>query len=132
MNTDDFQKKLQRQSFRKIPGDWRENILHTAQHCISSTCEAQQPLPIRAVLTIWRELLRPCWHAWSSMAALWVIFWILNINASPQLRRTPTRMTASTSSGSERIRLFNEQRRVLVELTGPVESSAAAASRRTQ
>jgi hypothetical protein len=130
MNMDDFEQKLRRQPLRQIPGHWREAILRTAQQHACSVCQVPQPLPMRALRTIWRELFQPCRCAWSGMTALWLIFWF--VNAHTQLADTSTRMAASTRPGSERIRLFEEQRRVLVELTGPIDLSPAQPSRRAQ
>jgi hypothetical protein len=128
MNTDDFEKKLQRQPLRQIPGYWREAILRTAQEQGSSSAQRSQPVLIRALLITWRELIQPCRYAWSGMAALWLIFWMVNSRMQPA--DNPRRMEPSTRVASERIRFLEEQRRVLVELTGPIDLSPAEPSRR--
>ena len=61
MNTDDFEKNLERQPFRQIPGDWRAEILRTAQ--AGAPAQRPSPLPFRVALTFWRELIWPCRHA---------------------------------------------------------------------
>jgi hypothetical protein len=128
MSMDDFEKKLQRQSLRRIPGDWREAILRTAQEGASSVDQSPEPVLIRAVLITWRELIQPCRYAWSGMAALWLIFWI--VNAHLQLADSTRGMEPQTRTASERIRSLEEQRQVLVELTGPSDLSPAAPPRR--
>jgi hypothetical protein len=130
MNTDDFEKKLQRQPLRQIPGDWREAILRTAQERASSAAQRPEPALIRALLITWRELIQPCRYAWSGMAALWLIFWM--VNSRTQLADSPRGMATSTRAASERIRFLEEQRQVLVELTGPIDLSPAEPSRRAR
>jgi len=129
MNSDAFEKKLRQQPLRQIPGGWRETILRTAQRRASSVTRRPEPMLIRAALIAWRELLQPCRYAWSGMAALWLIFWMVNAHIQPA--DTPRRLATSTREASERIRLINEQRRVLVELTGPIDLPPAEPSRRT-
>jgi hypothetical protein len=128
MNTDDFETKLQRQPLRQIPGDWREAILRTAHERASSAAQRPHPLLIRAALVTWRELIQPCRFAWSGMAVLWLIFWMVNAYVQPA--DTPTQMAKSTRPSTERIRFLEEQRRVLVELTGSVDLSPTEPSRR--
>ena len=126
MNFDDFEKKLQRQPLRQIPANWRESILQAAREQTASA--APPPLLIRAVLITWRELIRPCRYAWSAMAALWLALWM--INSHMEFAPFPTRVARSSPAASEQIRSFAEQRRVLVELTGPVDLSPAERPRR--
>jgi hypothetical protein len=128
MNTDDFEKKLQQQPLRRIPGDWRDAILRTAKQRTSAPAQSPAPALIRAVLIAWRELVRPCRYAWSGLAALWLIFWV--INSHTQSADTGRRQFASSRSNSERVQLLEEQRRVLAELTGPIDLSAAEPMRR--
>lgn len=123
MNTDDFEKKLQRQPLRNIPDDWRDAILRAAHERTPSAPQHPEPILIHVLLIAWRELIRPCRYAWSVMAVLWLFFWI--INAQTQLAGVPRGIVATTRAWSEKIRLFEEQRRVLAELTGTIDSSAA-------
>ena len=131
MKTDDFEKQLQQQPLRQIPGDWREAILRRAQEQASYAAQSPEPFIVRALITIWRELLEPCRYAWLGIAALWMIFWM--INAQTQLENGGKRMAGASGAGSEPTRLFEEQRRVLVELTGPpLDSSQAGQARAIQ
>ena len=125
MNFDDFEKKLQHQPLRQIPANWRESILQAAQE---QTASGTQHLLIRAVLITWCELIQPCRYAWSSMATLWLAFWM--INSHMKFRPPPARMANSSPAASEQIRSFAEQQRVLVELTGPIDLSPAERPRR--
>jgi hypothetical protein len=130
MNMDDFEKNLQQQALRQIPGDWREAILRTAREQASSVAQDPRSLLIRTALILWRELIHPSRYAWSGMAALWLIFWLVNTHT--QLADNPRRSAGPTRVASERIRFFEEQRRVLVELTGPNDSPQGKPSQRAQ
>jgi len=126
MNFDDFEKKLQRQPLRQVPASWRESILRAAREQTPSA--APQPLLIRAVLITWRELIQPCRYAWSAMAALWLAFWM--INSHMEFANSPAQVAKSSPAAPEQIRSFAEQRRVLIELTGPIDLKPAERPRR--
>jgi hypothetical protein len=111
---DDFEKKLQRQSFRPIPGDWRKDILRNARTNAPAADPKPSGLLLRAGLTVWRELLWPCRYAWSGLLAIWIALALFNTGSG-----TSTRPLAGHSSAPVRAQFFEEQRRVLAELTGP-------------
>jgi len=78
MNSDNFEKRLQRQSFRPIPAEWRQEILAAAR--------AAGDLPRRPSVTggaaWWREWFWPSPWAWASGAAAWALILALNLAAS--------------------------------------------------
>jgi hypothetical protein len=115
VNANEFEKKLQQQSLRKIPGDWRASILQVAREG-ASPVQRPQPALVLVALTLWRELIQPCRYAWSGMAALWLLFWMVNSQIQPA--PSANQVATSTRNGPEGIRLFEEQQRVLAELTG--------------
>jgi hypothetical protein len=121
MNSDEFEHKLKRQPIRRIPADWRDDILQTAREQASPAAERSRPALIRAALIAWRELIQPFRYAWTGMAALWMVFWV--VNARLEITDSPTRSAIVTSAATDRIRLFEEQRQVLVELTGRIDLS---------
>ncbi len=125
MIMDDFEKKLQRQQLRPIPGEWREPILRTAQERAMASAVVPERLPNRFVLAVWRELVRPCRYAWATIAALWLVFWIVNTRNEIA---GPSSSMASTRAKPQGIGLIEEKRRALVELTGPFDSSTAGRS----
>lgn len=127
MNTDDFEKKLQRQSLRKIPGDWREEILRAARTNTSAARERSPGFFARAATQVWRELLWPCRHAWSAMAALWIGLWLVNARVSGGAGPA---FAGHSGMASAPVESFVEQRRVLVELTGPFDAPPAATPQR--
>jgi hypothetical protein len=65
---------------------------------------------------IWRELIRPSRHAWTGMAALWVV--LLAVNG--RLSDHPTAdASARATSTQDVMQSWQEQNRVLTELTQP-------------
>jgi hypothetical protein len=66
MNPNDFEKRLQRQSLRPIPADWREEILAAAR---GPKVRASNPITFRDRLS---ALLWPCPQAWAGLAAVWI------------------------------------------------------------
>jgi plasmid stabilization system protein ParE len=77
MKTDDFEKQLQEQPMRQVPGHWRGEILQAARR-------AENPEAARAerrTLPAWlHQLLWPNPVAWGALAAVWVV--VLFLNAS--------------------------------------------------
>jgi hypothetical protein len=129
MNSE-FENKLKRQPLRQIPRDWREDILRTAQENASAAVKRREPVLIRAILIAWRELIQPFRYTWSGMAALWVVFWM--VNARLEISDSPTRSTIGASAASQSIRLFEEQRQALAELTGRSDPAPAEPPRESR
>jgi hypothetical protein len=124
MNTDDFEKKMQRQPVRPVPAEWRAHILKTANAAAIAPrpTKDSQPLPWwREFLLLWR------WHL-AGMSAAWVIIAILNIGQSA----APTTTTAApnTASPQQLVTALQENRRQLLELIGPAVTEAAPPPRR--
>lgn len=125
MNLDDFESKLRQQKLRQLPGAWRETILRRAGEPPLWAVKPQ-PVLFRAMFTFWRELIEPCRYAWSGLAAVWVVLWI--VNADPHLDNSSKGTSLPTRVVVERVRSFAERRRDLVELTGPLDLPPAAVS----
>jgi hypothetical protein len=111
MNTDDFEKRLQRQSMRPIPHEWRGEILDAARRAGDHSVSRFNPQPT----SWWRELLWPCPQAWAGLAAAWVL--ILALNA---VTREPVQVATaqSTPPARELLMALKERRRLLAELAG--------------
>ena len=85
MNTDDFEKRLQRQPLRQMPGEWREEILSAARQAslpehAPRTTHHVPPSP-SLLSTLHHQLSTLLWPhptAWAGLAAVWVV--ILGIN----------------------------------------------------
>src|SRR5213083_2284582 len=124
MNTDDFEKRLQRQSMRPVPREWRGEILDAARRAgyhqlstLRSKATAEDGSTLNPQPTSWwRELLWPCPQAWAGLAAAWVL--ILALNAAT---REPVQVVTaqSTPPAREVLMALKERRRLLAELAGP-------------
>jgi hypothetical protein len=112
MNTDDFEKRLQRQSMRPVPREWRGEILDSARRAGAHQLSPINPQPT----SWWRELLWPCPQAWAGLAAAWLL--ILALNAAT---REPVQVATaqSTPPAREVLMALKERRRLLAELAGP-------------
>jgi len=73
-NPDDLERRLEGQPFRRLPPEWREEILTAAR--------AAAPPPFAArefrVPPWWRRVFWPNPVAWAGVAAAWVAILILN------------------------------------------------------
>src|ERR1035437_6287113 len=133
MNTDDFEKQLQRQPLRQMPGEWRDEILSTAQQASSPQPASRithhasritHPLPPSPSLlsTIHHQLSTLLWPhpvAWAGLAAVWVA--ILGINLTT--RDASTAVAKHALPVSPQVFLaFQEQERLLTELLGTRET----------
>ena len=129
MNTEDFEKRLQRQPLRQIPGEWREEILSAAreaslpQHATRTT---QHVSPARSLLsTLHHQLLTLLWPhptAWAGLAAVWLV--ILGVNLTTRDASTVVAKRAAPVS-PQVFMAFQEQERLLSELIGPSEVPVA-------
>src|SRR5438876_7981392 len=82
MNADDFDKRLQRQTLRPIPHEWRSEILDAARRA-----GEPQPSTFNSQPTSWwRELLWPCPQAWACLAAMWVLVLLLDLASRDPVR----------------------------------------------
>lgn len=77
MNSDDFEKQLQCQPLRELPGDWRAEILREATNAVAHPDRLLTSAATKQAW--WREWLWPCPQAWAGLAAVWMI--ILGLNA---------------------------------------------------
>ena len=129
MNPDDFEKRLERQPLRQVPGEWREEILSTArqaslpEHAPRATYHA--PAPASLLSTIHHQLSTLLWPhplAWAGLAAVWLV--ILGINLTTRDASTVIAKYASPVS-PQVFMAFQEQERLLAELIGPRETPVA-------
>jgi hypothetical protein len=105
MNPDDFEKRLQSQPMRQIPGEWRKKILEGAQPAPHSSFVSRH--------SFLSTLLWPNPKAWAGLAAVWVVILALQFGsrkASPMMAMTPTHST------SETMMAIKDQQKILAEL----------------
>ena len=97
----------------------RESVLSTECRHEKPIAEPETALPLRAVLKLWRELIWPARRVWAGFALVWLIIVTLNLtdSAPPQQRSVATSKPASGGMPA----IWQEQRKVLAELTGSME-----------
>lgn len=128
MKTDDFEKRLQRQSPREIPGAWREEILSAARRAEISghLSPVTWPSFLSTLIQQLSAMSRPHRIAWASLASVWVIIMALNFSARDN-STVATRQIAPPSP--EAIAAWRQQRRELASLTEPNQSREIEAPR---
>ena len=119
MNSD-FEKQIQQQPIRKVPADWRAEILRNAK----SVSVSRQSEEVTCRPSWWREWLWPYRHAWTGMAALWLLMLGMNFGCPKN------QQNASVSATPAMMQAMEEQRRLLAELIPPTRNQQAADSRR--
>jgi hypothetical protein len=77
MKTDDFEKQLQEQPMRQVPGHWRGQILQAARQVERRESRAEGQRHRSWIY----QLLWPCPQAWGALAAVWVVVLFLNANS---------------------------------------------------
>jgi len=118
MNSDDFEKKLERQPMRAVPAEWRAEILRKAVAAVSDrrSLALYKRRSETAATAWWRDWLWPRPLAWGSLAAVWVVIAALYL-ATPA---TPA-LTAKqqTPLSREMMQCLAEQRREMAALLDP-------------
>src|ERR1041385_8337991 len=77
MNSDDFEKRLQRQPLRELPQDWREKILQEAESARHSSSVIRHSF-LSTINSGLSTLLWPNPKAWAGLAAVWVLIFALH------------------------------------------------------
>ena len=113
MNPDDFERQLQRQSFRSAPVEWRAEI-------VAAATAATRPPGSRSIFSRLNAglsaLLWPCPQAWAGLAAVWVV--ILVVDLGSREGKPATSANSSTSSNRAVTGLFGLWRQREIELAG--------------
>ncbi len=131
MNTDDFEKDLQRQPLRSVPAEWRQPILEAAR----ASAPRHSASTVAQPLAWWRELLWPCPQAWAGLAAVWLVILFVN-GAAPDSGKIESAAQHRTRSSTQEIVVALEQRRWRAELLAslfdppPVEEAPRPRSER--
>jgi hypothetical protein len=129
MKMEDFEKRLQRQPLRPVPGEWRQQILSAArqaslpQHATRNTQHA--PAPRSLFSTLHHQLSTLLWPhpaAWAGLAAIWLM--ILGVNLTTQDASQAVAKHDSPVS-PQVFMAFQEQERLLSELIGPSDTPVA-------
>jgi hypothetical protein len=139
MNTDDFEKRLRRQTLRQVPQEWRKEILRDASVSAQSPALARGAKAQRRretkkniswLSTLSKQLSTILWphpKAWAGLAAVWVLIFLLNVASqdhSPQFTKK------SAPASPEMLAGLRDQQKLLAELIGANESSGIEQPRR--
>ena len=123
MKPDDFEQRLQRQSLRQIPAEWREEILREGRRAavpeIGNAETASSPkLNWRAMLT---NIFWPNPQAWAALAAVWILVFAVDFS----MRDKAPVVAEKSAPSPEVIAELKQQQRLLVELIGAREKHDA-------
>jgi hypothetical protein len=129
-----FERRLRRQPAKKIPGEWRAEILAAArgsQAARHSSFVIRLPRQSRAeaghswLSTISHQLSALLWphpKAWAGLAAIWACIFAFNLS----MRDKPATLVAKVSPASPEVTAeLKQQQKMLAELIGPVELRVA-------
>jgi len=106
MNSD-FEKRLQEQPMREVPGEWRARIL-AASPAASSTS------------VWWRQWLWPCPQAWAGLGAAWLLILGMNLAAGDGPAHPAT---ATVAFSRQELADLRQQQAMLAEIIFPVETA---------
>ncbi len=73
MNSESFEKKLQLQTPRRIPPEWREGILSSVRANAADFPRSRSGWSWSVALECLHVLLWPCPRAWAVLAAVWLV-----------------------------------------------------------
>jgi hypothetical protein len=117
----EFEQKLSRQPLKKIPGEWRADILSATESAVGSTKQGEDRLAASPI-SWWRELFWPHPKAWAGLAAVWVL--ILAVNFSVR-DKTPMVAEKAAPPSPEVIAELRQQKLLFAELIGSTETRVA-------
>jgi len=128
----EFEQRLRRQPVKKVPGEWRAEILGAARAAGVNRRkeEISREFTFAATGGSWLStishqlstLLWPHPKAWAGLAAVWVCILILNFS----LREKPPMLAEKTPAPApEIVSQLKQQQRMLAELIGAPEMQVA-------
>jgi hypothetical protein len=115
----EFEQKLSRQPLRKIPGEWRAEIL-------AATQSVARPRRRASFLSTFHQQLStlfwPHPKAWAVLAAVWIFIFALNFS----MRDTSPRIAKKSAPPSPEVIVeLKKERLLFAELIGPRETADA-------
>ena len=97
-------------------------------NAIKTADEPTSVHPLRLVIrTLWRELIWPCRHAWTGLAALWLVLWGIN---SGLIGGEKIQLASGSAPVPAMLQAMEEQRQLLAELIPPASKQPAEPPRR--
>ena len=118
-----FERRLSRQPLKKIPGEWRVEILVAADVNRRKVRAFTSAATIRSRL---REIFWPAPAAWAGLAAVWILIFFMEFS----MRDTaPVVAEKAAPPSPEVIVELKQQQRMLAELIGAGQAREAEAPR---
>ena len=122
--TEQFERRLSRQPQKKIPGEWRAEILAAAGVNRREAVRAfTSAATIRSRL---REIFWPAPAAWAGLAAVWILIFAVDFSMRDT---TPVVAEKATPPSPEVIVELRQQQRMLAELIGANQAREAESPR---
>jgi len=126
MKPEDFELRLRAQPRRRVPAEWREEILTAAGRASTFESRKQERSWPSTLVARLSTILWPHPVAWAGLAAVWIL--ILAVDFSVR-DKTPTMAEKNSPPSPEVIVQLRQQQRLLAELIGPRDSSDAVRSK---
>jgi hypothetical protein len=127
--TEQFERRLSRQSLRQIPGEWRAKIMAAARDAQAS--RNPKHVAHRSLLSTIRHqlssLLWPHPKAWAGLAMVWIL--ILTVNFSTR-DKAPVIAEKTALPSPEVVAELRQQKLLFAELIGPAETQVADRQKR--
>ena len=127
-----FERRLSRQPLKKIPGEWRGEILSTARVVETPRCGVGQRSALSLPTffsTLNSQLSTIFWphpKAWAGLAAVWVLIFCMDYSMRDA---TPVVAEKAAPPSPEVIAELRQQQRMLAELMGAGQAREAEAQR---
>ena len=117
---DEFEQKLSRQPLKKIPGEWRAEILAAAD--LNRRESIREFTFAATVASGLRQIFWPAPAAWAGLAAIWIFVFALNFSM-----RDHSEIAAKKSAppSPEMVTELKQQQRMFAELIGANDLRAA-------
>jgi hypothetical protein len=119
--SEQFERRLSCQPVRKIPGEWREEIL-AACRAPSAESRAQEKFWLSILVARLSTIFWPHPKAWAALAAVWIFIFALNFSMRD---KSPRVAEKSAPPSPELIVELKKQQRMFAELMGPRETPDA-------
>ena len=121
---DEFEQKLSRQSLRKIPGEWRAEILAAARG-VQASCHPSPVTRHSWLSTLNHQLSTIFWphpKAWAGLAAIWIFIFAINFSIRD---KTPAVAEKFSPPPPEVMAELKQQKLMFAQLIGADDLHAA-------
>ena len=118
MKPDDFEDKLQCQALRKIPGEWRSEILREGRRAAVPNDKwdaGTASLPKLNWRTTLSEIFWPNQKAWAGLVAVWIFIFALHFSMRD---KTPMIAEKISPPSPEMVAELKQQKLMFAELIG--------------